>query len=145
MAVFFLEQVYEEESRRDDYALGFMSMEDAYEYGFIDESGCEQRAIKDSYDRNKIHTYESISDELRIAEADLNSCNSKHSNKVLLSDPYKNLNEKAIENLFKEHPSCNVCHKEMSKRNGKFGAFYFCSCEGQKTVSEKYWLSIRIK
>ena len=28
-------------------------------------------------------------------------------------------------------------------KNGKFGKFYFCECDTQKAVSDKYWQSIR--
>lgn len=55
------------------------------------------------------------------------------------------LNGKAIDNLKKDSPTCNFCEEGMASRIGKFGKFYYCTnhCEGQKTVSESYWLSIK--
>lgn len=55
------------------------------------------------------------------------------------------LNSKAIANLSKDSPTCNICEKDMASRMGKFGKFYYCinHCSGQKTVSESYWLSIQ--
>jgi len=45
------------------------------------------------------------------------------------------------------NPTCNICLKEMSAKNGRFGKFYFCSnqCPEQPTVSDKYWQDFKIK
>lgn len=55
------------------------------------------------------------------------------------------LNGKAIDNLSKDSPTCNICEEGMASRVGKFGKFYYCinHCSGQKTVSESYWLGIK--
>ncbi len=60
---------------------------------------------------------------------------------------FPNLTWKAICNLFKDKPTCNICEKEMSHNVGPYGKFYFCPnrCSGQKPVSETYWLKMKSK
>lgn len=55
------------------------------------------------------------------------------------------LNDVSTKNLYKELPTCNVCQKEMVCCEGKYGVFYYCGnrCKNQKTVSDKYWQSVR--
>lgn len=44
----------------------------------------------------------------------------------------------------RDNPTCNICEKEMISKVGKF---YMCGnkCEGQKTVSDKYWQEFKLK
>ena len=154
MAGYFLDEVCDEESLREDYALGFMSHEDAYDHNFINEMGYEQNGIQDAYDRIKLNDRSGLDDELNstmlMLDIGIPSTTTTHSQERHSSErqssgfSYDRLSEEAIENLFKEHPTCNICRKEMGKRTGKFGAFYFCSCKGQGTVSESYWNSVKI-
>ena len=55
------------------------------------------------------------------------------------------LNGKAIDNISKKSPTCNICEEGMASRIGKYGKFYYCVnlCSGQKTVSDSYWKSIK--
>ena len=54
-------------------------------------------------------------------------------------------NEKLNVTLRREFPTCNICEASMTPREGRFGKFYFCHCEDQPTVSDKYWQSVRLK
>lgn len=47
----------------------------------------------------------------------------------------------------RENPTCNICESEMKARTGRYGKFYFCAnqCEGQSTVSDKYWQEFKLK
>ena len=142
MADYFLEQVIEEESQRDNYVSGFMCMEDAYERGYIDETGSETRGMQEAWDRAGIGDRESIDRDLMIAEADLNRASYQYHTPAA---PRAQLNQAAIRNLRNDRPTCNVCRNLMQPREGRFGKFYFCSCPDQKTVSDSYWQSVRKK
>lgn len=48
-------------------------------------------------------------------------------------------------NLMKPNPTCNCCSNQMQPRMGRYGKFYFCECDTQKAVSDKYWQSIRTR
>jgi len=41
------------------------------------------------------------------------------------------------------HPICSVCNKSMNSRMGIYGLFYFCTCKGQNTISDKTWKLIK--
>ena len=130
-----LEAILEMELERDLYAQGHISQQDAYDKGFIDELGIEQEGIQDAYNRSGGFTLESVNNELSHAIKDFDLACS-HLNQ-------SSLNKAATENLYKEVPTCNVCAKSMQAREGSYGKFYFCKCPEQKTVSDKYWQSVR--
>jgi len=138
MSDYELQDIVIAEQRRDDYIARYMTSQDAYDNGFIDEMGVEQLGIKETWDRSSIPTLENLNNELTINIQKLN-CNNIE--KTIF------LNKEATENLKKDMPTCNICRTEMSKETGRYGVFYYCinSCDGQKAVSAKYWNSIRIK
>ena len=146
MADFALEGVIEEEFARDEYVSGHMSMQEAYDRGFLDEMSTEQEGVQAAWDRAGIHNAESLDREIRDAAkdfeiADLRSAASieqRYTRKVLL-------NKAAIDNLSKAVPTCNCCATAMSEREGQYGKFYFCNnrCPSQKTISDSYWQSVR--
>ncbi|CAM0109545.1 hypothetical protein VPH166E361_0107 [Vibrio phage 166E36-1] len=71
MADFALEQVCTIEALRDDYVGGDMSMHEAYEHGFLNETGCEQDGVQAAWDRKGIPTREYVDNELSHAMKDL--------------------------------------------------------------------------
>lgn len=143
MADMFLEHVEQTEMLRDDYSCGNMSMEDAYDYGFLDETGCEI-GMQDSYGRNGIPTLEYLQNQLKISELELSSIGNQQS--IRPATVSIGLTKQALLNVRKNSPTCNVCLEEMQPQDGKFGKFYFCGnkCEGQKTVSDSYWQSLKV-
>ena len=138
MTDFELESVETMESLRDSYVSGDMDINEAYENGFINEMGTEQYGMQDAWDRSSIPTEDNINSEL-------NSIENTFYNDNNCQDTKGKLNEQAIRNLKKEHPTCKVCGNKMDERIGRFGAFFFCGnhCKGQKTISNKHWQSIR--
>ena len=125
----------------DAYVSGELSLEDAYDMGFIDEYGTEQEGVQEAWDRNSIGTLENIDNEMRFLET--------HFKQGVNQPPKLNkeakLDKEAIANLSKDRPTCNYCRESMSAQNGKYGKFYFCpnQCKEQKTVSDKYWQSCK--
>jgi len=211
-ANYALQDIAMRESLADDYVNGSMSLQDAYEYGFIDETGTEQEGVQSAWDRSFIPTTENVDNALRIAELELDNAiigrnavdykniggsvsdidyedafcdsakdramaelsvdminrkkaaqmiNTKESSRQRISEKdlleagfipldYPNGerkwdNEKLNITLRREFPTCNICEKSMTSREGIYGKFYFCSCEKQSTVSDKYWQSVRLK
>lgn len=131
------------EELADEYVSGEMSLVDAYNNGLIDETGYEYPGLRDGY-RGEIWAAESVDREIESAEKDLSISTyrcSKYGNKQNI------LNQAAKANLKNSVPTCNCCGTSMESRTGKFGKFYYCpnSCPEQKTVSDKYWQSVRVK
>ena len=146
------------ESYADDYVSGDMSKADAYEHGFIDEIGIENPHIQSAWHRStflmsnseRYRELEVLDLQLSLSSFSTNKLNEPIGIDVIsvvdgVSKKIR-LNEKGYENLRLENPTCNICHQQMTPRNGVYGKFYFCSnqCDGQKTVSDKYWQSIKI-
>ena len=155
MADFELERVAEEEAGRSDYVNGFMDLQEAYERGYVDEIGTEQ-GLEYAYSESFIPTMENVNNELRITELEftnsmLSRDNTPERRQVKVGfTPLKTgkgiqvgLNPEATKNLANETPTCNVCREFMQPRAGKFGKFYFCRCDGQPTVSDKYWRNVK--
>jgi len=136
MAEYELESVRDMEYLRDEYVSGNMNIADAYEMGFVDSFGIEQEGMQDSWDRNGVPSLDYIDSQIDAQLALIESYQSEYNNEA-------SLNAKAIENLYNEYPTCNICENIMKARNGKFGKFYFCNCEGQKSVSDEYWQTIK--
>lgn len=140
MADMALDRAWHEEEQLDQYCSGEMSLEDAYAYGLIDETGTEQEGVQAGWDRYELPTVDNLANALNHAEKDLDLsiCSKVCINKT-------QLNQQAIINLSKKNPTCNVCNEEMTARIGKFGKFYYCmnQCPEQKCVSDKYWQSVR--
>lgn len=131
MADFELESIVTMENLRDEYVSGDMSMEEAYENGFIDEMGIEQEGIQTAWDRSQIPTVENINNQLSHAIKDFEIATLRK------SQPNPNL--QYLPPTKPKLPICNVCHKDMQPREGKYGKFYYCNCLGQKGVSAKSW------
>ncbi len=153
MADAFLSDVIDEENLRTEYLSGGIDHGDAYDLGLIDELGF------DTFDRDSVWTpeysEEAIDNQLEKLTLQLDnavlrsssSCNNERHRQqrpLYIPSKYGHLNALAIINLTKEHPTCNICEKQMNARTGKYGKFYWCSCDGQKTVSERYWQGVRI-
>jgi len=143
MADYALEQVLTEEFARDEYVSGSMSMQEAYDRGFLDEMGTETRGIQSAWDRAGIHNADSLNRELKDAAKDFEIADLRTD----LGDRYERkvlLNKAAIGNLYKEVPTCNCCTSPMTGREGQYGKFYFCAnrCPSQKAVSDSYWQSV---
>ena len=161
----FINDCIDEECLRDDYSYGDMSDQDAFDHGFLDSSG-HTIGMDDAFDRIKIYTASEMESELRMAEYEL-TCNNyrydrlasiKHSGEDLEVDIIelndsgikagntdKNLTNKAVANLYKPVPTCNICEEFMVTRYGTYGKFYYCKCEGQPNVSDKYWQKVRLR
>ena len=142
MADFALEDVAAEEHARDEYVNGDMSMQEAFERGFLDPMGVEQEGIQDAWDRSEILTARGIDKELeRWTDKLTIATHTPESTKLAT----RQLDEIAIESLKNDCPTCNWCRTLMTPRSGRYGKFYFCSngCEKQKTVSDKYWQSVK--
>lgn len=60
MAMFELESVEQMEAARDDFACGHMSQQDAYEYSFLDEGGCETDMLGNAHKRATFPTLENL-------------------------------------------------------------------------------------
>jgi hypothetical protein len=124
---------------------GNMSIQEAFDKGIIDQDGCivdiEQYNLY--VDGNPIPTLENLDNELHHAEKDLELAMLRSRNKA--KHPLSYLSPTAIENLSKPYPSCNVCNDQMRPRHGMYGKFYYCVCDGQPTVSDKYWQAIKSK
>lgn len=140
MADFALDYAIETEHLADDYANGAMSEQEAYEHGLIDESGYFTQDMHfDS--RVEVNDLESLNFKLALTSRELSLLTN------ISSSNQPKLNAKAIANLSKPNPTCNICEEQMQPRLGKYGKFYFCNnyCEGQSTISDTYWQSIRRK
>ena len=158
MADMALDRAYHEESLADEYVCGGMSMEDAYEHGFLDPTGTEI-GMDEFWTRNPIPTQESLAHQLEVAELQLQVASKSGSAQVrsmtaldaairlVQAAGYTVLNKAATKNLTKESPTCNVCGEDMLARTGQYGKFYYCknSCAAQKCVSDSYWQSIKGK
>lgn len=165
MADFALADVAEMENLRDEYHSGRMSGLDAFDYGFVGPNGAEEALVGNLHDYNNgkfgLDAYEQISkygamltkpesvQNINRYEAELTTLKgtqniSKYENsKTYLTS---NVNDEAIDiGRTSELPKCNMCREDMTPRAGKFGKFYFCRnvCEGQKTVSDKYWQNFK--
>jgi len=124
----------------DEYVSGDIGLEEAFEYGLVDHNGEEHPALTNAWERNKIGTLEDCLSELNIAERDILTAT------LIEGNQYRTpLNREACYNLKHEVPTCNICREFMQERVGRYGKFYFCSCEGQPTVSDNYWQKVRIK
>jgi len=135
MADFELESVAGMENLRDDYVSGGMSMQEAYDNGFIDEMGIEQAGIQEAWDRSQIPTVDNINNQLSHAVKDFEL--------ATLRKSVANPNMQHIPSVKNPGtPTCNVCHKNMRPRDGEYGKFYYCNCVGQSCVSDKYWQKI---
>lgn len=132
-------EAIDEEGRCDEFVAGHMSQEDAYDYGLLDENGAETAGIQAAWERSAIPTEDNLHLELSAAEMGIILNNRMEAAKS------SGLNKKALQNLLKESPTCNICDNSMEPRVGVFGKFYFCGggCEGQRTVSDKYWQSVK--
>lgn len=129
------------EAEWDDYFSGNMSLEDAYDKGIMNAQGYADAAQLDRViERNNIGTFDQLNADLKDALKDLNLSNQTHNSYGCMKSA---LNQQAIKNLSKPHPTCNYCGEQMKARNGKYGKFYYCHCPEQCTVSDKYWQSIR--
>ena len=148
MADYTLEQVIETEFARDEYVSGSMSMQEAYDRGFLDEMGAEQVGIQAAWDRSGIHNAESLDREIKDAAKDFEIADLRTDLDIANGESYSRrvlLNKAVIANLYKPSPTCNTCATQMTERDGKYGKFYCCAnrCPGQKAVSDSYWQSIR--
>jgi len=138
----------------DEYVSGNMSLYEAYEYGLIDSTGCEvDEELDRAWDRGEIPTTDNLNNQLSHALKDLTIATSVYTtNDVDLGEVVidcwgqeNTINKKAVENLYKDTPTCNICAEDMQPQEGKFGKFYYCGnrCKGQKTVSDTYWQSVK--
>lgn len=145
-----------DEEHLDRHLNNWMSDGDAYDLGLIDELGTLGHDGLIIAQNKEIPTLETCNRELRTLGLQLDVSNAnlganeeptRKTYKTELKAAFPNLNERAIFNLFKSVPSCNCCGKPMTARDGKFGKFYFCEnkCDGQKTVSDVYWKSLKRK
>lgn len=145
------------------YLDGRVGVQEAFDAGIIDYAGgvadpALAKAIEDSY----IPTVENLENALSHAEKDLAIATMKDCHEeelpplqdfldehgiVTIETPKGKfyLNKEASESLYNEVPMCNFCREYMLPQEGKFGKFYFCGnkCKGQKTVSDKYWQSVK--
>ena len=160
----FVNMCIDHEAFCHDYLDGNISCEEAFEAGIIDSMGSISdpalaKAIEDSY----IPTVENLQNALSHAEKDLTISTmtteeeglpplqeflDEHGIETIETSKGKfYLNKEASESLYNDCPTCNICREEMHPQDGKFGKFYYCNnrCEGQGTVSDKYWQKIRKK
>ena len=160
----FLNICIDHEAFCDDYVSGKVNIHEAYEVGIVNELGQEcDPSVEAAWGRSYIPTKEAVDNELSHAKKDFELASLGQSKTDLhvqgklqeqdlidlgLTKLNENtwLNKEASNNLYKEFPTCNCCGKSMTPQEGKFGKFYYCKskCEGQKTVSDKYWQSVRI-
>lgn len=155
MADFAIERGFDEMVEMEEYMSGCMSYEDAYESGIVDHTGTLSRDAQSYMDENlTIQTAEELNRELMYWEGALsgggsyNVFNTNIKPQVYLEDDfrdeeYPHLNKAAIQNLYKERPTCNICENLMFARQGKYGKFYHCHCDGQPNVSDAYWQKVR--
>lgn len=141
MSDFFNQEIEVQESLRDDYVNGEISAQDAYDHGFLDETGNETGGMQEAWDRSPILTLEGANEALKLAEAQL----SVSVPSTRTEAPTGLLNEQAKLNLSKLRPTCNWCGELMRPRDGRYGKFFWCKCTQQSTVSEKYWESVRVR
>lgn len=170
----FLDMCIDHEAFCDDYVSGNVSLQDAYDNGLLDEVGRElDPSLASAWERSYIPTKEAVENELSHAMKDFELAHYSQykedlylksklqeayepetlSEEDLIEQGYTKLrdntwlNKEASNNLYKEFPTCNCCRQSMFPQEGKFGKFYYCKnkCEGQKTVSDKYWQTVRIK
>lgn len=141
MADFELESVVTVEGLRDNYVSGDMPIQEAYDNGFIDEIGVEQEGMKQAWDRAPVGSLDTLNSLLEVEQLNIDVLTYK---KAVIENEKGILNPKAIVNLLKQSPTCNICENEMTERYGAYGVFYFCNCKEQGTVSKKYWDSVRI-
>lgn len=148
-----------EEEYLYDYLEGYISDNDAYDFGLIDESGSLCNSGMEIAQSLPIMTLDCCKQEIEKLTLQLDlfiakGANSKeelgsdkvckkYSNRLRLAFP--ELNDAAIINLFKDNPTCNCCGNQMTEQHGKFGKFYFCvnKCTEQKNISESYWLKLK--
>jgi hypothetical protein len=144
MADYARESDEEAEHQMDRYVNGCMDNEEAYDRGILDERGIEQEGVQEAWDRSLIGTLEELNSaiEFQVMNMQISSHPSEGFTEGTLT---QHLNKKAIDNLTKERPTCNICEEMMSEQTGKYGKFYYCNnyCDGQKTVSDKYWQSVK--
>ena len=157
----FLDICIDHEAFCDEYVAGRVGIHEAYEAGILNELGQEcDPSVEAAWDRNYIPTREAVENELSHAIKDFELANRSKkeyepetlSEEDLIEQGYIKikentwLNKRASDNLRKERPTCNYCGESMLPQEGKFGKFYYCGnqCEGQKTVSDKYWQKVRI-
>lgn len=162
MADYTNEIHFQEECLAEEYISGDMSMEEAYDNGFIDEQGVETSGMQSIWDNSVIYTADNIGMHLDNTLNEFDLAAHRHKIESTMGVPSHLLGEressstaeiearisltnKAVFNLTQDSPTCNICSNEMITQEGKFGKFYFCKCEGQPTVSDKYWQSVRIK
>lgn len=138
MADMSLDMISIAEFDRDVYVAGGMDLNETYDKGIIDETGCEV-GVGDAWDRVTIGSIDTVNTELHIATLEFDAATNKNN----CFNAVNELNEKAIANLLKDKPTCNTCELIMSERSGKFGKFYFCKCPEQSTVSDSYWQKIK--
>lgn len=145
MADMALDDVATQQGLMYDFVSGGMSKQEAFEHGFVDAAGgINDRMGYDEACKEHAENLGLVGRDDRAIEGlppERSVC------RPTTSGAGDELTEIAKRNLFKESPTCNVCQKEMSSREGKFGKFYYCSnqCDGQGTVSDKYWQSVRRK
>lgn len=149
MADMALDDIAEWENVCDDYVAGNMSREDAYDLGIFDEVGDESMHLHAAYARAGAMDEEGLNQALYVAELEFDNASMRQTQIQIQQSnntgKYAHLNKAAIANLRKEVPTCNFCVNPMKPRNGSFGKFYYCLCPEQRTVSDTYWQSIRIK
>ncbi|AUR88187.1 hypothetical protein NVP1110O_59 [Vibrio phage 1.110.O._10N.261.52.C1] len=141
MADLSIDYALETEEQAYNYLSGGSTIYDAYDQGLIDEGGGATQDMSHISDR----VWNDLTDadnQLSHAVKDL-SISSQTSSTLIKRSKHDALNKAAIANLYKPRPTCNWCGEMMEGRDGKFGKFYFCTCPEQKTVSDKYWQSMR--
>jgi hypothetical protein len=145
MAGMALDRCMIEEDMLDEYCNSTMGLSEAYENGFIDEMGVETQGVQSGWDRTIIGGIDTINNELLHAEKDFQIFMYQGEAIEVANDKVIILNGEAVANLSKEYPTCNCCRVTMKVQSGRFGKFYFCGnkCEGQSTVSDKYWQGVR--
>ena len=144
MADMALDACVVHEALLDEYVSGGMGLDEAYDHGIIDESGCERSGVQGAWDRCNVETLDDINDRLKLASLELDYATEVSTPPEKVT-PVKGLSANAIRNLSKPCPSCNCCGEMMEARSGRYGKFYFCTnaCEGQKTVSDAYWQKVK--
>lgn len=133
------------EDEWDEYASGSMPDFAALEAGILSHDGyVDSIQLERAVARNPIPTWDTVHDQLKNAERDLELSTLRSSACTpSRGSMQKVLNANAISNLNKSRPTCNWCGEMMQPRTGTYGKFYYCDCPEQCTVSDKYWQSIR--
>jgi hypothetical protein len=150
MADFAIEGVIEMENLRDQYVNGDMSMQEAFDHGFLDPMGGEQEGIDDAWNRSFIPSKDNLDQELRKQSDQMTIAMQAHEINANIGRPptYQEVGpERRKQDAAPrpELPSCSVCGQDMPARDGRYGKFYYCvnHCSNQKCVSDKYWQSVR--